>query len=148
MPANSAPGGQDAGRPDEHGGVRIVAACVGPALDRALEVEVGVLGHGERVGVGPQQHGGAGARAVQVGPHRCDLAVALMDLEGEVGQRGEHLPHGDRVGDAELGFAVDGDGDRSRHRGPSQPPAAPGRSDRRGWSWASTYAAVRCGAWS
>ena len=47
---------QQAGRADEHRGVRVVTARVHAAVDLARELEPGVLGHRQRVHVAAQQH--------------------------------------------------------------------------------------------
>ena len=53
-----APLAQHTRRTHQHGDVGIVAARVGPTVDGRTEVDIGVLGHGERVGVGSQQQRG------------------------------------------------------------------------------------------
>ena len=47
------PGRQDPGGTDQHRRVCVMATGMGPTLDRRLEVQAGLLGHGERIGVGP-----------------------------------------------------------------------------------------------
>ena len=48
------PGRQDPGGTNQHRRVSVMATGMGPTLDRRLEVQAGVLGHGERIGVGSQ----------------------------------------------------------------------------------------------
>ena len=98
--------GEDARRADEHRDVRVVAARVHRAVNRARELRTGVLRHRKRVHVGAQQDRRAGLGAVQVGDdRRCRRSRA--DLEAQPVERGQDLRL--RVGqvEPELGLGVD-----------------------------------------
>ena len=62
--------GQDRGRTDQHRHVGVVTADVGPTLDLAAIGPVGVLGHRQGVGVGPQEDRRTGSRPLERRHHR------------------------------------------------------------------------------
>jgi hypothetical protein len=97
--------GQHAGGADQHRGVGVVAAGVHRPVDLGPVVQVGVVGHGQRVHVGPQQDRRAGPGAVEVG-HDRRLAGAQRDAQRQAVERLEHPGLGQRQVEAQLRPAV------------------------------------------
>ena len=100
---------EHARRTDEHRDVRVVAARVHRAVDRAGVIQRRVLGHGQGVHVGAEQDDRRALRtrgAVEVGDDRRDLG-ARSDVEIQVGQRLHDRGLGAGQLETELGMAMD-----------------------------------------
>jgi hypothetical protein len=100
-----APGDEEPGGTGQHRHVGVVAAGVHGAIDLAGEVEPGLLGHGQRVHVGPQQDRGAGLAPGQQGGDARGRLVQ-RDVQPEVIELLEDPLAGDRQVVADLRMPV------------------------------------------
>ena len=98
---------QESGGSDEHGDMGVVPTRVHRAIDPRTEIESGVLGHGKRIHVAPQQHGRTGVVAFEGGgdPRGC---LVQGDVDRKAFERFENLLARARKMIADLGPLMQG----------------------------------------
>ena len=99
-------GGEDAGGAEQARRVRVVAAGVHRAVGLGGEIEPGGLADRQRVHIGAQRDGGAGAPADELGDEPR-LGDAGADGQAERAELGFHQRPGLVFAERELGAAVD-----------------------------------------